>query len=183
MVRSRAMSNRTHLVVMPGDGIGPEITAATLHVLREADRLLQLGLTFEDVLIGFEALHTHGTTLPDAAVRGRQARRRRDPRAGLAQRISAGRRGRAQPIRRDAQAPRSLRQHPPGQDAAPACRRAAASRSISSWCARTPKASTPTATCSWATASSCRRRTWRSRCARSPARARPGSPRPPSSSP
>ena len=39
------MANRTHLVVMPGDGIGPEIMAATLHVLREVDRLVSLGLT------------------------------------------------------------------------------------------------------------------------------------------
>ena len=46
------MANRTHLVVMPGDGIGPEITAATLHVLREVDRLLSLGLSFEEVPIG-----------------------------------------------------------------------------------------------------------------------------------
>jgi isocitrate/isopropylmalate dehydrogenase len=60
------MANRTHLVVMPGDGIGPEITAATLHVLREVDRLLSLGLSFEEVPIGFEALKTHGTTLPDS---------------------------------------------------------------------------------------------------------------------
>src|SRR5215216_5673924 len=55
------------LVVMPGDGIGPEITAATLHVLREIDRLLALGLIFEDVPIGLAALKTHGSTLPDAA--------------------------------------------------------------------------------------------------------------------
>ena len=34
------MANRTHLVVMPGDGIGPEIMAATLHVVREVDKLL-----------------------------------------------------------------------------------------------------------------------------------------------
>ena len=61
------MSNRTHLVVMQGDGIGPEITAATLHVLREADRLLSLGLTFEDVPIGVAALKRHGTTLPDSS--------------------------------------------------------------------------------------------------------------------
>jgi 3-isopropylmalate dehydrogenase len=59
------MANRTHLVVMPGDGIGPEITAATLVVLREVDKLLSLGLTFEEVPIGFEALKTYGTTLPD----------------------------------------------------------------------------------------------------------------------
>src|SRR5882757_771547 len=61
------MANRTHLVVMPGDGIGPEIMAATLHVLREVDRLVSLGLTFEEVPIGFPALKAHGTTLPDSS--------------------------------------------------------------------------------------------------------------------
>jgi isocitrate/isopropylmalate dehydrogenase len=59
--------NRTHLVVMQGDGIGPEITAATLQVLRAADKLLELGFTFEDVPIGLTALRAHGTTLPDAS--------------------------------------------------------------------------------------------------------------------
>ena len=61
------MANRTQLVVLPGDGIGPEIVAATLHVLREVDRLVSLGLTFEEVPIGFAALKTHGTTLPDSS--------------------------------------------------------------------------------------------------------------------
>src|ERR1700757_4305007 len=61
------MANRTHLVVTPGDGIGPEITAATLHVVREIDKLLSLGLTFEEVPIGFEALKKHGTTMPDSS--------------------------------------------------------------------------------------------------------------------
>jgi 3-isopropylmalate dehydrogenase len=61
------MANRTHLVVMQGDGIGPEIAAATLVVLRETDRLLDLGLAFEDVPIGLAALKQHGTTLPDAS--------------------------------------------------------------------------------------------------------------------
>ena len=61
------MANRTHLVVMPGDGIGPEIVAATLHVLRETDRLVSLGLTFEEMPIGFAALKAHGTTLPDTS--------------------------------------------------------------------------------------------------------------------
>jgi 3-isopropylmalate dehydrogenase len=60
-------TGRTHLVVMPGDGIGPEITAATLDVLRAADRRLSLGLSFEEVPIGFAALNAQGTTLPDAA--------------------------------------------------------------------------------------------------------------------
>src|SRR4026207_1452635 len=58
------MSNRTHLVVMPGDGIGPEIMTATLHVLREVDRFLSLGLTFEEAPIGFPAWRARGSTLP-----------------------------------------------------------------------------------------------------------------------
>jgi isocitrate/isopropylmalate dehydrogenase len=61
------MANRTHLVVMPGDGIGPEITAATLQVLREVDRLLGLGITTEEVPIGLAGLKLHGTTLPDVS--------------------------------------------------------------------------------------------------------------------
>ena len=52
---------------MQGDGIGPEITAATLQVLREVDRLLSLNLSFEDVTIGLAALKAHGTTLPDVS--------------------------------------------------------------------------------------------------------------------
>jgi isocitrate/isopropylmalate dehydrogenase len=61
------MADRTHLVVMPGDGIGPEITAATLCVLRQVDRIVSLGLTFEKVPIGFEALKIFGTTLPETS--------------------------------------------------------------------------------------------------------------------
>jgi isocitrate/isopropylmalate dehydrogenase len=57
----------TNLVVMEGDGIGPEITAATLGVLRAADRAFGLGLRFTPVTIGKAALHAQGTTLPDAA--------------------------------------------------------------------------------------------------------------------
>ncbi len=57
----------TRLVVMPGDGIGPEITAATLHVLAAADRTFGLSLAFEEVQVGFPALRQHGSTLPEAA--------------------------------------------------------------------------------------------------------------------
>ena len=45
-------SGTVKLVVMPGDGIGPEITAATLSVLRELDGLMHLGLVFEEVPVG-----------------------------------------------------------------------------------------------------------------------------------
>ena len=60
-------SNRTHLVVMQGDGIGPEITAATMQVVREVDRLLKLGLSFEEASIGLAALKAQGTTFPQAS--------------------------------------------------------------------------------------------------------------------
>ncbi|RAI44331.1 isocitrate/isopropylmalate dehydrogenase family protein [Rhodoplanes roseus] len=51
------------ILVLPGDGIGPEITAATLKVLEAADRALSLGLRFESRDIGFTSLKQHGTTI------------------------------------------------------------------------------------------------------------------------
>ena len=58
----------TRLLVLPGDGIGPEIVAATLDVLREADRMFGLDLTYETAAIGFDSLHTAGTTITDEVV-------------------------------------------------------------------------------------------------------------------
>ena len=53
---------------MPGDGIGEEITEATLAVLAAAQRRFGLGLAFEVQEIGFKALRDHGTTLPEGAL-------------------------------------------------------------------------------------------------------------------
>ncbi len=53
------------ILVLPGDGIGPEITAAAMSVLRAADRAYGLGLTFECQDIGFVSLAKYGTTLRD----------------------------------------------------------------------------------------------------------------------
>src|SRR5262249_34477064 len=53
---------------MEGDGIGPEITAATLRVVRALDGVFKLGLAFKPVSIGLAALRAQGTTLPPAAV-------------------------------------------------------------------------------------------------------------------
>lgn len=62
------------IVVMPGDGIGEEITAATLGVLEVADERFGLGLAFETCDIGFKALAATGTTFPDAVLeRARRA--------------------------------------------------------------------------------------------------------------
>ena len=52
------------ILVLPGDGIGPEITRATLDVLRAADAALSLGLEFETHDIGLASLASRGTTLP-----------------------------------------------------------------------------------------------------------------------
>jgi 3-isopropylmalate dehydrogenase len=54
----------TRILVLPGDGIGPEITEATLTVLRAADARFGLGLAFEIQQIGMATLATEGTTLP-----------------------------------------------------------------------------------------------------------------------
>lgn len=53
------------IIVLPGDGIGPEITEATLRVLDVANRALSLGLDFETHQIGLVTLKEQGTTLPD----------------------------------------------------------------------------------------------------------------------
>jgi 3-isopropylmalate dehydrogenase len=52
------------ILVLPGDGIGPEITAATLAVLDRANSLFKLGLEWQREEIGLVALKGEGTTLP-----------------------------------------------------------------------------------------------------------------------
>src|SRR5262249_20711903 len=67
MAASNAAPGGVRLAVMQGDGIGPEITAATLSVLKAVDRRLGLALSFTDVPIGLAALKQLGSTLPDAS--------------------------------------------------------------------------------------------------------------------
>jgi 3-isopropylmalate dehydrogenase len=57
-----------NLLVLAGDGIGPEITEATLAVLRAADRRFRLGLAFEAMEIGWAAHRSTGSTLPAAVL-------------------------------------------------------------------------------------------------------------------
>ncbi|WP_058835226.1 isocitrate dehydrogenase [Luteimonas abyssi] len=52
------------ITVIRGDGIGPEIMDATLHVLDS----MQLGLQYEDADAGVVALEKHGELLPEATV-------------------------------------------------------------------------------------------------------------------
>ena len=54
------------ILVLEGDGIGPEITAATLEVLKAADKKFALGFAFSNADIGWAAHKATGTTFPDA---------------------------------------------------------------------------------------------------------------------
>ena len=51
------------MIVLPGDGIGPEITAATQAVLRAASQRFDLGLVMEEHDVGHASLRQHGTTV------------------------------------------------------------------------------------------------------------------------
>jgi len=51
------------LLVLPGDGIGPEIVAAAMEVTQAADTRFGLGLVFDHDEVGFPSLEKHGTTL------------------------------------------------------------------------------------------------------------------------
>ncbi|HZM36931.1 MAG TPA: isocitrate/isopropylmalate dehydrogenase family protein [Burkholderiales bacterium] len=58
------MSAPLRIAVLPGDGIGPEITAAAVAVLERLDNALGLGLRLEMHPVGLGALQRHGSTLP-----------------------------------------------------------------------------------------------------------------------
>ncbi len=54
------------LIALPGDGIGPEITAATVAVLEAASHRFDLGLSIAHDIAGLESLAKRGTTVsPD----------------------------------------------------------------------------------------------------------------------
>ena len=53
------------VLILPGDGIGPEIVAEALKVLKRIDELANLGLVFEEALLGGSATDAVGKPLPD----------------------------------------------------------------------------------------------------------------------
>ena len=57
-----------NILVLEGDGIGPEITAATLAVLRAADARFGLRLAFDSAAIGWTAHRAEGTTFPPSVL-------------------------------------------------------------------------------------------------------------------
>jgi 3-isopropylmalate dehydrogenase len=56
------------LLVLPGDGIGPEIIAASMEVLEAASDKFNLNLQFEQEDVGFVSLEKHGTTLRESVL-------------------------------------------------------------------------------------------------------------------
>ena len=55
-------------LALPGDGIGPEITHATLRVLDAVRSKCGREIDVREAAIGFDALAAHGSTIPDAVV-------------------------------------------------------------------------------------------------------------------
>ena len=63
-----------NLLVLPGDGIGPEITEAALDVLRAASERYGLGLRLEEAPVGHAGLRALGHTIhPDLVEKARKA--------------------------------------------------------------------------------------------------------------
>jgi isocitrate/isopropylmalate dehydrogenase len=61
------------ILVLPGDGIGPEITEATLAVLDRANVRYKLGLDWQRAEMGLTALAKRGSTLPDDVMQAARA--------------------------------------------------------------------------------------------------------------
>ena len=54
-----------NILVLPGDGIGPEIVTEAVKVLNTINEKMNLGLTLEQGLVGGSAYDAHGTPLPE----------------------------------------------------------------------------------------------------------------------
>jgi 3-isopropylmalate dehydrogenase len=58
------------IAVLPGDGIGPEVTDAAVAVLERADEIFDLKLAFERFDFGGAAIDAHGEPYPEPTRRG-----------------------------------------------------------------------------------------------------------------
>jgi 3-isopropylmalate dehydrogenase len=56
------------IVVLAGDGVGPEVTSQTVRVLEAVSKRFALDLTFQDALIGGAAYDAAGSPLPEATI-------------------------------------------------------------------------------------------------------------------
>ena len=105
-----------HLLVLAGDGIGPEITAATLSVLRAASERFGLGLADRrGARSGTPACARMAARFTPTSSKRRAGRRRR-ARPDIDFRIQGSGAGRDQSVDDAAQESRSVRQYPAGAD-------------------------------------------------------------------
>ncbi len=58
------------IALLPGDGIGPEVTYAAVDVLKAADKTYGLKLEFEPFPFGGNAIDSHGEPFPDVTKKG-----------------------------------------------------------------------------------------------------------------
>lgn len=61
-----------HVVVLAGDGIGPEIIGEAVKVMEAVNQKFNLGLTWENQLLGGAAIDAHGVPLPDVTLQAAQ---------------------------------------------------------------------------------------------------------------
>ena len=57
-----------HIVLLPGDGIGPEVVAQGVNVLRAVEKRFGVTFTTEEALMGGAAIDATGGPLPAATV-------------------------------------------------------------------------------------------------------------------
>lgn len=61
------------ILILPGDGIGPEIVAEARQVLEVVNRQHGLGLSFTEGLVGGAAIDAHGVPLPEVTLEAARA--------------------------------------------------------------------------------------------------------------
>lgn len=61
------------IAILPGDDIGPEITAATRQALEALDEKLELGLNLDEHAMGLATLESHASTLPTEVLEAARA--------------------------------------------------------------------------------------------------------------
>ncbi len=59
---------RLNIVVLPGDGVGPEVTAEAVRVLREVANIHGHNFHFEEHPVGGHAIRQNGSPLPRATL-------------------------------------------------------------------------------------------------------------------
>ncbi len=62
-----------NILILEGDGIGPEISAATARVMTRANDVFGLGMKFSSMPIGFAAMEKSKTTFPKETLEAAKA--------------------------------------------------------------------------------------------------------------